>query len=191
MIYYDKDGAVRAVGAETLTEGIYEMAQKGGWIKVEWFVSFFRPQENNKMNHIRFKLHLRPNKATTREITQKIPPLPPNKQAVDVLADFLRYMYTCARTYIQESHANGTDLWTSIEDEIQFIITHPNGWEGIQQTQIRNACVKAGLVPDGTTGRSRIAFVTEGEASLHFAIKHGLPAHATKVSSPYILPLLS
>ena len=62
------------------------------------------------MNHIRFKLHLRPNKASTREIIQKLPPLSPNKQAVDVLADFLRYMYTCARNYIEESHVNGTDL---------------------------------------------------------------------------------
>ena len=141
------------------------------------------------MNHIRFKLHLRPNTASTREITQTLPPLPYRKQAVDILADFLRYMYACARTYIEESHANGTDLWTSVEDEIQFVLTHPNGWEGIQQTQIREACVGAGLIPDTTAGRSRIAFVTEGEASLHFAIKHGLPDQATKVyfSDPLLL----
>ena len=132
----------------------------------------------------RFKLHLRPNNAATREITQKLPPLPAGKQALEILADFLRYMYTCGRTYIEESHANGADLWTSVEDEIQFILTHPNGWEGIQQTQMRQAAVKAGLVPDTAAGRARIAFVTEGEASLHFAIKHGLPVQATKVSSP-------
>ena len=115
-------------------------------------------------------------------MTQKLPPLPLNMQAVDILADFLGYMYKCARTYIEESHANGPDLWTSVESEIQFILTHPNGWEGIQQTQMRQAAIKAGLVPDTSAGRSRIAFVTEGEASLHFAIKHGLPVEATKVS---------
>ena len=142
------------------------------------------------MNHIRFKLHLRPNSASTRDITQNLPPLPLNKQAVDILADFLRYMYTCTRTYIEESHLNGTALWTSVEDEIQFILTHPNGWEGVQQAQIREAGIKAGLIPDTTAGRSRIAFVTEGEASLHFAIKHGLPAQATKVSFSDLLPLL-
>ena len=43
VLYYDEDGTVRAVGAET--EGIYEMAEDGGWIKVEGFVRFFRPQE--------------------------------------------------------------------------------------------------------------------------------------------------
>ena len=98
-------------------------------------------------------------------------------------------MYACARTYIEESHANGTDLWTSVEAGIQFILTHPNGWEGFQQTQIREACIKAGLVPDTTVGRSRIAFVTEGEASLHFAIKHGLPVQATTVSFSDLLLL--
>ena len=143
------------------------------------------------MNHVRFKLHLRPNTASTREMTQNLPPLPPNKQAVDILADFFRYMYACARTYIEESHANGTDLWTSVENEIQFILSHPNGWEGIQQTQIREAGVRAGLIPDTTAGRSRVTFVTEGEASLHFAIKHGLPVKATKVSFSELLLLLS
>ena len=47
VLYYDKNGDVRAVGAETLIEGIYEMAEEGGWIKVEWFVKFSRPQEIN------------------------------------------------------------------------------------------------------------------------------------------------
>ncbi|KAF8814878.1 hypothetical protein BYT27DRAFT_7081226 [Phlegmacium glaucopus] len=170
VLYYDKDGAVRAVGAETLTEGIYEMAEEGGWFKVEWF-----------------KLHLRPNSAKTREITQKLPPLPDKKQAVEILADFLRYMYRCGRTYIEESHANGADLWASVESEIQFILTHPNGWEGVQQTQMREAAVKAGLIPDTTAGRARVAFVTEGEASLHFAIKHGLPAQATKTDDGVVI----
>jgi len=41
MLYYDKDGGVRAVSAETLTEGIYEMAEESGWMKVKWFVGFF------------------------------------------------------------------------------------------------------------------------------------------------------
>ena len=134
------------------------------------------------MNYDRFKLHLRPNTALTREITQKLPPLPPRKKVVDILADFLRYMYACARTYIEEFHANGTDLWTSVEDKIQFILTHPNGWEGIQQTQFRGACARAGMIPDTAAGRSQVTFVTEGEASLHFAIKHGLPVQATEVS---------
>ena len=133
------------------------------------------------MNHVRFKLLLQPNTAAAREIIQELPSLPPKKQVVDILSDFLRYLYTCARNYIEESYENGTDLWNSVEDEIQFILTHPNAWEGFQQTQMREACIKAGLIPDTPSGRSRIAFVTEAEANLHYAIKHGLPAEATKV----------
>ena len=34
--------------------------------------------------------------------------------------------------------------------------THLNGWEGIQQTQIREACVRAGLTPNTTPGRSNV-----------------------------------
>ena len=40
MLYYNKDGGVQAVSAETLTEGIYEMAKESGWIMVEWFIGF-------------------------------------------------------------------------------------------------------------------------------------------------------
>jgi hypothetical protein len=36
VIYYDQQGNVRAVGAETTRECIYDTAQDKGWIKVEW-----------------------------------------------------------------------------------------------------------------------------------------------------------
>jgi hypothetical protein len=38
IIYYDKAGNVCAVGAEALTEGIFETAEEEGWIKAEWLV---------------------------------------------------------------------------------------------------------------------------------------------------------
>jgi hypothetical protein len=36
VLYYDADGHVRAIGAEALSEGIYEQAEDEGWFKVEW-----------------------------------------------------------------------------------------------------------------------------------------------------------
>jgi hypothetical protein len=36
MIYYDLDGKVRAVGAEAIREGIYDIAEDEKWIKAEW-----------------------------------------------------------------------------------------------------------------------------------------------------------
>jgi hypothetical protein len=69
-----------------------------------------------------------------------------------------------------------------VESEIDYVISHPNGWEGYQQSQIREAIVLARLIPDTSAGHERVSFVTEGEASLHFSIDNGLPAGAMQVS---------
>jgi len=143
IIYYDQDGVVQAVGAEALKEGLEDMIEDESWTKAEWF-----------------KLHLRPNASSNSSVTQKIPPLPKNKTVLDVFTDFLRYLYRCAQTFIQETHANGSILWESVEKRIEFVLTHPNGWEGAQQTQMRSAAVRAGLVPNPNEGRSRVRFVT-------------------------------
>ena len=115
-----------------------------------------------------------------------IPPLPPNKTVLQVFADFLRYLNQCTRSYIQETHANGSCLWESLEHQIAYVLTHPNGWEGAQQSEMRRAAVIAGLVPDTEEGRSRVSFVTEGEASLNYCIQHGLISEMTKVKREYL-----
>ena len=46
---------------------------------------------------------------------------------------------------------------------------------------MRRAAVLAGLVPDDANGHSRLSFVTEGEACLHFSVQNGLPTGAMKV----------
>ena len=84
----------------------------------------------------------------------------------------MRYLFGCARNYIIESHASGASMWKSMENNIEFILTHPNGWEGLQQQQIRHAAKIAGLVPGKKKRASRIHLLTEGEASLHFCVTH-------------------
>ncbi|KAH7929509.1 hypothetical protein BV22DRAFT_1080676 [Leucogyrophana mollusca] len=164
IIYYDQEGSVRAVGGEALQESIVEKAEDEGWTKLEWW-----------------KLHLRPRNMTSSHVSdQDIPSLPPNKTAIEVLGDFMKYLFQCARTYIEETHANGSDLWRSVENNIDFVLSHPNGWEGPQQTQIRRAAVLAGLVSDSPEDQSRIQLVTEGEASLHFCLGSGLASDALK-----------
>ena len=113
-------------------------------------------------------------------MANKILPLPLNKTVVEVFADFLSYLLECASSYIQDTHAHGADLWASVEDQIDFILPHPNGWEGTEQGEIRKAAILAKLVPDTTAGRARLSFVTEGEASLHFALQNGLSISAMK-----------
>ncbi|OAX34710.1 hypothetical protein K503DRAFT_803365 [Rhizopogon vinicolor AM-OR11-026] len=162
IIYYDLQGVVRAVGAEALQEQIIEQAKDEGWVKLEWW-----------------KLHLRAKHLTSSHIREDdIPPLPSGKSAVQVLADFMRYLFQCARTYIQESHLN---LWRSVENSIEFVLTHPNDWEGPQQQQMRRAAELAGLISSNEE-QSHVHLLTEGEASLHFCITNVITSRAS--SSP-------
>ncbi len=57
----------------------------------------------------------------------------------------------------------------SVGNNIDFILSHPNGWEGKQQSEMRRAAIKAGLANENEAWE-RISFVTEGEASLHFCL---------------------
>lgn len=90
------------------------------------------------------------------------------------MGDFLHYLFGCAKAHILENHASGVSVWNSLEKSIEFILTHPNGWEGPQQKQIRQAAELGGLVPAGEEGQSRIHLLTEGEASLHFCVTNVL-----------------
>lgn len=123
------------------------------------------------MTIIRFKLHLRPQHLVTEQgFTDKDLPvlqLPKNKTVIDVFSDMLSYMYRSTKQYIRERQ--GDDILKSVENNVEFILSHPNGWEGDQQSQMRRAAITAGLVNE-SEARTQISFVTEGEASLHFCL---------------------
>ncbi|KAI0708756.1 hypothetical protein C8T65DRAFT_650008 [Cerioporus squamosus] len=158
ILYYRRDGSVHSAGAQAAAPGMDLVSEDEDLTFVEWF-----------------KLHLRPERLDSDEISRSdLPPLPSGKTVVDVFADFLRYLFACAQDYIRETHANGDSLWTSLEDRIEIILSHPNGWEGLQQGKMRQAAVKGGLVPNTSAGHARVHFVTEGEASLNFCIQSGL-----------------
>ncbi|THU90492.1 hypothetical protein K435DRAFT_781211 [Dendrothele bispora CBS 962.96] len=159
IIYYDQEGNVQAVGAETADEAFLERAEDENYIKVEWF-----------------KLHLRPKGMNTSDVQDSdLPPLPPNKTALRVFADFLKYLYENTIKYIQELgplYKPGSEFWNSVKDNIELILSHPNGWEGSQQSIMRRATVLAGLVTEESS-LTALHFVTEGEASLHFCVMSG------------------
>ncbi|PIL25741.1 hypothetical protein GSI_11491 [Ganoderma sinense ZZ0214-1] len=160
ILYYRQDGTLHSAGAEAKAPGMDIVAEDENLLLVEWF-----------------KLHLRPESLGAAAISSEdLPPLPPRKTVVDIFADFLRYLFECARRYISENHVSGESLLNSVKDRIEFVLSHPNGWEGLQQRKMRRAAVIAGLVPDTAAGHSRIHFVTEGEASLNFCINNKLAA---------------
>ena len=47
---------------------------------------------------------------------------------------------------------------------------------------MRTAAILGQLIPDTETGRSRIHYVSEGEASFHWCVESGLAREALKVS---------
>lgn len=130
----------------------------------------------------RFKLHLRPERLDSQEVNRgNLPPLPLGKTVLQVFADFLGYLFSCTQRYIVDSHASGESIWTSVKDRIEIVLSHPNGWEGLQQGKMREAAILAGLIPNTAAGRARVHFVTEGEASLQYCIHSGLASDSVKV----------
>ena len=107
--------------------------------------------------------------------------LPMGKTIVDLFADFMRYLCHSTKTAFESSEKRKKLTWDSISESIELVLTHPNGWGGPQQAQLRNAAVKAGIVKDTPAGRSRVHFVTEGEATFSFCVTHTLEGKNVKV----------
>ncbi|KAI0694608.1 hypothetical protein BC835DRAFT_1274275 [Cytidiella melzeri] len=159
IMYYDTHGNMKAAGAEADGAAVLAQAEDEGWIKTELF-----------------KLRLRPKTMQLKMNGMRLSTLPRNKTAVDAFGDFLSYLFRCTHSFIVDTHANGHALWRAVENDMQFVLSHPNGWEGAQQTKMRRAAVVGGLIPDTDEGKARIRFVTEGEASLHACVLNGLAA---------------
>jgi len=108
---------------------------------------------------------LSPSDLSTAMVDQMSTELPKGKTIVDVFADFMRYLYDSTEALFKSSEPN--IKWDSIST-IELVLTHPNGWKGPQQGQLRTAVVKAGLIQDTPAEHARVHFVSEGEASFSF-----------------------
>ncbi|KAG6840363.1 hypothetical protein C0991_007179 [Blastosporella zonata] len=114
-------------------------------------------------------LHLCPKEDEIRLESQSFPVLPPNKDVEQLFADMFLYLTRCTLEFIEDTHVNGAEL---VQANIEYIIAHPNGWKGAPQARLRRAAVLAGLVTDTPSDHSRIHFVEEGEAALHFCLRN-------------------
>lgn len=128
-------------------------------------------------------MHLRPSALVHKGKTDmKLKPLPQGKTVVDVFTDFLSYLFECTKAYIEEAHPSGKSLWSSFEGVYEIILSHPNGWGGSQQAKMRDAVIRAGILPDTPAGNQRLHFVTEGEASMNYCVGRGLAETGVNVS---------
>ena len=120
----------------------------------------------------RWKLLLGPTEPSAAMKDQIDNDLPRAKTIVDVFSDFMRYLFDSTKALFISSDQNGRHRWNSVSRNIELVLTHPNGWGGPQQQQLRTAAVRANIVPDTPEGYARVHFVTEGEASFNFCAAH-------------------
>ena len=117
--------------------------------------------------------------------------LPRGKTIVDVFSDFMRYLFDSAKALFISSDQNGRHRWNSVSNNIELVLTHPNGWGGPEQKQLRDAAARADIIPDTKEGHARVHFVTEGEASFNFCVSHTRAGENLRVRRHRIILVLS
>lgn len=105
--------------------------------------------------------------------------LPRGKTIIDVFSDLMGYLFKSTKSLFISSDINAESRWNSAS--LELVLTHPNGWGGLQQGQLRAAAVQAGVIPGTKEGLSRVHFVTEGEASFNFCVTHTQAGETLKV----------
>ena len=109
------------------------------------------------------------------------PGLPKGKSIVDLFADFIRYLFDSTVAQIKEAEPTGDLLWTNFGPTVELVLTHPNEWEGKQQEVLRKAVIQAGIFNE-EEARSRVSFVTEGEASFNYCATHTKSGESLEVN---------
>jgi len=103
-----------------------------------------------------FKMHLYP-----AAILQR------NNLPLKVYSDFLRYLFTHTQTYLRDR--TDSDPRLELGDQAEVILTHPNGWDIMQQRFLQKAVVAAELIPANEI-QTRLHFLEEGEAATSFCM---------------------
>jgi hypothetical protein len=101
----------------------------------------------------------------------EIPPLPTGVSLKKVYADFLKYMYERTHEFFIGNMPAGSRVWDRLQSDIVVVLATPNGWDSAQQAFLRGASIQAGFVKESDAD-ARLDFVTEGEASVHYALAH-------------------
>ena len=116
------------------------------------------------------------------EAKKRISLPPKGKSMIDLFADFILYLFNSTIAHIKEVEPTGEVLWENFGPTLEFVLTHPNGWEGRQQEVMRKAVVQAGIFSK-EEALSRVSFVTEGEASFNFCVTNTKSGESLEVSA--------
>jgi hypothetical protein len=172
-----QNGEAKFCGAEAvdyLDDNEYEIARwfKVGFIYLNWWIGLL---------YSVFELHLHPESmkisdqppayGSTGSTSFEIPELPKGVSLEKVYTDFIKYVYNAARNFFVNGTPNGFNIWNRLRDSIIVVLCTPNGWDISQHTFLRKVAIRAGLVTESDADR-RLEFITEGEASVHYALAH-------------------
>ncbi|KIP01522.1 hypothetical protein PHLGIDRAFT_96918 [Phlebiopsis gigantea 11061_1 CR5-6] len=142
-LLYDERGQVAAWGIQAKTA-----SPQPGATKCEWFKLFLEPHA------------LRDEHA----VDPRLPALPPGKQAIDLIIDFLASLWDYAKQQITREIGAVADL-----DSADVWLTVPAAWDARGCQMMRDAALAAGLVHSSRAGdtswRERLRIVTEPEAA--------------------------
>lgn len=118
-----------------------------------------------------FKLHLHPAKMSKSSNSQpfEIPPLPTGVTLERVYEDIMRYLMKNAQKFFEMTIPNGAAIWSRLCDAIVIVLATPNEWGVYEQATLRKAAISASLVTETNEGHL-LQFVTESEASVHYAL---------------------
>lgn len=119
-------------------------------------------------------MHLRPANMKINTNGLEMPSLPHSITATKVMGDFLAYLYKETLKYIETHHLDGGELLQEVKGRETFVLSHPNGWDGLSQQNMREAAILGGLISRTMSQRDRLRFVSEGEASALACLAGGL-----------------
>ena len=129
----------------------------------------------------RWKLKLANGELPTAAEKHMTVEMPAGKSTIDLFTDFIRYLFDSTIAHIKEAEPTGEILWRNFGPTVELVLTHPNGWEGNQQEVMRKAVVQAGIFSE-EDARTRVSFVTEGEASFNYCVANTKSGELLEVS---------
>ncbi|KAG8816704.1 hypothetical protein FRC17_000214 [Serendipita sp. 399] len=158
-----RDGVACAHGAAAL-----EMIGDDEFQVARWFKLHLHPPSLRKQLHM--------NNAGNSESAQglsdeEIPPLPIGVSLKDIYTSFMAYVYKATEDFFVNRTPNGKRIWDRLKGRSILILCTPNGWETDQQVFMRDAAISARIV-SAIDADDRLEFITEGEASVHFALAY-------------------
>ena len=150
-MYYDH--AQRVVGwgqdiADALSPTGYP---KPGVQKVEWFKLQLMMPDDTCIDPI------------------NLPPLPPGKSKIDVVADYLYHLRQAMLNQLQKTLG---EVFNREERNIRYYLTVPAIWNDAAKAATRQAAVQAGFLQDKND--NRLTLITGSEAAIIFCLKTGL-----------------